>query len=243
MAWPNQSPPGSNPSSTPEFTPPAIVALASGIIMFLASILPWLKSDFADTGFSAWTTDISLFPVATFVPLAGLVTAGLVAARLFMKDKVPSDILSFTPLQIQIALAFFTLLLALGYLVMDKSGIGDLGFGYWLNLLGAIGLMVAAVMEYMAAKNPSAGYAGGPSSYGPPPQQHQPQQQQPQQGFPPPGAQQYPQQPQPGHQPYPPQQQPPRPQPQPQQQRPQQPPPGQGYPPPPPQQGGNWPQQ
>ena len=226
MAWPNQSPPGSNPSSTPEFTPPAIVALASGIIMFLASILPWLKSDFADTGFSAWTTDISLFPVATFVPLAGLVTAGLVAARLFMKDKVPSDILGFTPLQIQIALAFFTLLLALGYLVMDKSGIGDLGFGYWLNLLGAIGLMVAAVMEYMAAKNPNPnpGYAGGQASYGPPPQQ----QQQPQQ--------------QPGHQPYPPQQQPPRPQPQ--QQRPQQPPPGQpGYPPPPPQQGGNWPQQ
>ena len=26
MAWPNQSPPGSNPSSTPEFTPPAIIA-------------------------------------------------------------------------------------------------------------------------------------------------------------------------------------------------------------------------
>ena len=238
MAWPNQSPPGSNPSSTPEFTPPAIVALASGIIMFLASFLNWFTSDFLDSGVSAW--DEGLLPVATFIPLAGLVTAGIVAARLFAKDKVPADILGFTLLQIQTALAFFTLLLVLGYLIMDKGGFG-LGIGYWLNFLGAIGLMAAAVMEFMAAKNPSPKFSGGQPSYGAPQQQ--------QQGFPPPGAQQYPQQPQPGQQPYPqqqpqqqpypPQQQPPRPQP-----PRQQPPSGQqGYPPPPPQQGGNWPQQ
>jgi hypothetical protein len=234
VAWPNQSPPGSNPSSTPEFTPPAIVALAAGIIMFLASILAWVKFESfgGDASWSPWTSNFGLWPVSTFVPLAGLVTAGIVAARLFMKDKVPSDLAGFTLLQIQQVLAVFTLILVLGYLLMDKQG-ASLGIGYWLSFLGAIALVAAAVMEFLAAKNPSTGFAGGQTSYGPPPQQ---------QNFPPPGAQQYPQQPQQG-QPYPPQQQPPRPQPQ-QQQPPRQQPPGQqGYPPPPPQQGGNWPQQ
>jgi hypothetical protein len=200
--------------------------------MFLASFLNWYTSSFTDDGISAWKS--GLMPVATFVPLAGLVTAGIVAARLFLKDKIPADILGFTLVQLQQVLAVFTLILALGWFIMDKSG-ADFGAGFWLNLLGAIGLVAAAVMEFLAAKNPSTGFAGGPASYGPPPQQN----------YAPPGAQQYPQQPQPGQQPYPPQQQPPRPQPQQQPAPPrQQPPPGQqGYPPPPPQQGGNWPQQ
>jgi hypothetical protein len=228
VAWPNQSPPGSNPSSTPEFTPPAIVALAAGIIMFLASILAWVKA--GDTGFSAWTTEFGLFPVATFVPLAGLVTAGLVGARLFLKDKVPSEIIGFSLIQIQQILAVFTLLLALGYLIMD-NGFLDMGFGYWLNVLGAIALVVAAVMEFMAPK--PAGFAGGQPGYNPPPQQGYPQQQPPPQQQQPYPQQQQPQQPYPQQQP--PRQQPPRPQP----------PQGgqQGYPPPPPQQGGSWPQQ
>jgi hypothetical protein len=250
VAWPNQSPPGSNPSSTPEFTPPAIVALASGIIMFLASIGGWVTFEILDekTSLSPWTSRFGLFPVALFVPLAGLVTAAIVAIRLFAKDKVPSDIAGFSLLQIQQVLAVFTLLLALGYLIMDKEG-ASLGFGYWLNLLGAIGLVAAAVMEYLASKKPAGSFGGGGGQgFGAP-----------QQSFPPPGAQQYPQQPQgqqypqqpqgqqypqqPQGQPYPPQQQQPRP-PQQQQQPPrQQPPAGQGYPPPPPPQGGNWPQQ
>lgn len=249
MAWPNQSPPGSNPSSTPEFTPAAIVALASGIIMFLAGFLNWYTSSFSDDGISAWKE--GLLPVATFVPLAGLVTAGIVAARLFLKDKVPADIAGFTLVQLQQVLAVFTLLLALGWLIADKGGV-DFGIGFWLNLLGAIGLVAAAVMEFLAAKSPSTsgfggGGGGGQPNYGGPQQgyqqpgvqqgyqQPQHQQPQPQQGYQQPPAQQgYPQQPQ-GQPGYPPQQQPPRPQ-------QQQPRPGQqpGYPP---QQGGNWPQQ
>lgn len=168
MAWPNPTSPRS-PSTSPELTPAAIVALVSGTLMVLASALAWVTIDALELSYSAWTTDFGFFPVSTFVPLAGLVTAALVGARMLLGDRLPGDPTVFV--HAQLALAVAALLLALGYLFMEREG-ADLGAGYWINLLGAMGLVAAAVLELLSRRSTRRGPTGGgfsaPPGSGPP---------------------------------------------------------------------------
>lgn len=159
MTWPNPMTPGATPARRPGPTPAAIVAAAAGTIMVLGSAFAWITIDVLDASYTAWTTDFGFFPVATFVPLAGLVTAAVVGARFLLGDRFPGD-----PAAVaygQLALAVAALLLALGYLFMEREG-AELGAGYWLNLFGAMGLLTAAVLELLARRSagprPPAGF-------------------------------------------------------------------------------------
>lgn len=139
--------------------PSQIITMVSGLVMFLFSFFAWYK--FGSVTRSAWKS--GLFPLATFVPLFGLVSAGVMAATAFGNVRLPEPILSFSWRQIHFLLAFTALVIAIGYLLLDSSGL-DKGIGFWFNLLGAIGLMVGAVLELLSAQGPSRSSSSGPAT-------------------------------------------------------------------------------
>ncbi len=251
MAWPNPapSPQPSSAASAADPSPGKLVVAISGLLMFLFSFFEWVGNDDFDISWSAWTTNFGLFPVSTLVPLGGLVAAALAVLLIVARKGLPKKAWDLDWEHVLLALSVFTFLLAVGYLLMARDfGAGSeslsLGLGYWINLLGSMGLVVGSVLAVLEKqkreRGGGQGWSGGqglgqpapgigaqmPQGYGQPPQYQQPQPQ-PQQPQPqPPPQQGYPQQPQP--QPHP--QQPwsqPQPPPGPQ-------PPPAGYPPPPP---------
>ncbi len=241
MAWTQPQsgpPPGAGPGKPGlALSPGKLVVIISGLLMFLFSFAAWLKvSD--DLKFSAWTTEYGLFPLSLYPPLFGLAAAVIAALLLFAPSALPKRVWQFTWEQILLVLAVFCLLITLGYLIMSKDFGGggglDLGLGYWINLLGSIGLVVGAVLLIIESTRPPkpAGMGGGGQQWQQPgvgAQSYQQQQQYPPQ--PQPQYQQpHPQQPAPP--PPPPQAPPPPPPPAPPPQPPQQ--PGQWQPPPPP---------
>jgi hypothetical protein len=139
--------------------PSQIVTMASGVVMFLFSFFAWYK--FAGVTKSAWGS--GLFPLAWFVPIFGIISAAVMAATVFGGVRLPEPILSFSWRQIHFVLAFTALVIAIGYLLLDTSGI-DKGIGFWFNLLGAIGLMVGAVMELLGAPGQSRSGRSGPAT-------------------------------------------------------------------------------
>ncbi len=124
--------------------PSQIVIMASGAVMFIFGFLPWYK--FASVSRNAWST--GMFPLATAVPVFGLISGGVMAAAVFGNVQLPEPILSFTWRQIHFILAFTALVIAGGFLLLDNGGF-DKGAGFWLCLLGAIGLIVGTVMELL----------------------------------------------------------------------------------------------
>lgn len=100
-------------------------------------------------GYSAWTTDgdafMKTFPLATYIPLIGLVMGGQVALARFANVSLAERVLGFTWIQINLALAIFAGLLAIGWLFVGR----EMQFAFWLAFLGCIGLVVGAVMQLM----------------------------------------------------------------------------------------------
>lgn len=121
-------------------SPASIVIMASGAVMLLFSFFDW----FEDSGFSvnAWGGDFyEPFPLFTYAPVFGAISAGLIAARTF-GNLDAREIAGFTINQIVKALSIFSLLLMIGIWVFGE----DAAIGLILNLLGSIGLVVGAFM-------------------------------------------------------------------------------------------------
>lgn len=137
-------------------------------------------------GISAWNTDVA-FPIVTLPVILGVVAAGLTAAVVFAKFKVP-DVLDFTPAQLMVALAFPGALIMLGFLFMGTESGQGWGLGFWFLLLGSLALLAGAVMELLQGPaNPATtGGFGGTQGFGGPPQGPPPGGGYPPQG-PPPG--------------------------------------------------------
>lgn len=154
-----QTPAAGGSAHAPTVSPGKILVIASGVFMFLASFLAWLK--FGSDGVSAWTTDYGLFPVALFPTLFGLLSAALAGVRLLAPNVLPRRLWEFTWEQIHLVLALFASLLVFGYLVMERSGL-DLGLGYFANLLGAVGLLAGAVLMIVESLSPASRRAAGP---------------------------------------------------------------------------------
>ena len=125
-----------------------IITLVAGGVMLIFSFLAWYTG--GGDSISAWSA--GLLPLATFVPLMGVISAVVVGISNFANVDMPDEIFGFSMNQILFVLADVAALIALGYLIIDKdfgTGFGgiSLGIGFWFNLLGAIALIVAAVMR------------------------------------------------------------------------------------------------
>jgi hypothetical protein len=116
-------------------TPAEITIMAAGAVMLIFSFLHFLL----DT--SAWGS--GLFPIATLLPLYGVVMALQIALTKFGGVTLPESVLGFTWEQVHLALGSMAGLMALGWLLTD---LGDKQIGMWFEILGAIALVVGAVM-------------------------------------------------------------------------------------------------
>jgi hypothetical protein len=116
-------------------TPGEIVIMASGAVMLIFSFL-----DFAVTR-NSWQSP--WFPIATLLPLYGVIMALHVALTKFANVKVPARVVGFTWEQIHLALGLMAGLMAIGWLVTNT---GSKKVGFWFEILGAIGLAVGALM-------------------------------------------------------------------------------------------------
>jgi hypothetical protein len=116
-------------------TPGEITIMAAGAVMLIFSFLHFA----ADR--SAWGSH--LFPIATLLPLYGLVMALQIALTKFASVNLPATVLGFTWEQVHLALGAMAALMALGWLVTDY---GDKQIGMWFEILGGFALVVGAVL-------------------------------------------------------------------------------------------------
>jgi hypothetical protein len=116
-------------------TPGEITIMAAGAVMIIFSFL-----DFAGNT-SAWGK--GLFPIATLLPLYGLVMAVQVALAKFASVDLPESVLGFTWEQIHLALGAMAALMAIGWLLTDY---GNKQIGMWIEILGAVALVTGAVL-------------------------------------------------------------------------------------------------
>ena len=116
-------------------TPGEITIMAAGAAMLVFSFL-----DFAPKT-SAWGT--GLFPIATLLPLYGLVMGLQIALTKFASVKLPESVLGFSWEQIHLALGAMAALMAISWLITDT---GSKQVGQWFEILGGIALVVGAVL-------------------------------------------------------------------------------------------------
>ena len=116
-------------------TPGEITIMAAGAVMIIFSFLNFA----GDT--SSWGS--GAFPIATLLPLYGLIMGAEIAMTKFASVKVPDSVLGFTWEQIHLALGAMAALMAIGWLVTDT---GDKQLGQWFEILGGVALVVGAVL-------------------------------------------------------------------------------------------------
>ena len=112
-----------------------LIILIAGAVMLVASFL-----DFAGN-FSAWGR--YLFPIATLLPLYGVIMAAQIAVTKFASVDLPERFVGFTWEQVHLVLGLMAGLMAVAWLVTDT---GDKQIGEWLEILGGIALTVGALM-------------------------------------------------------------------------------------------------
>jgi len=128
-------------------TPGEWVIMAAGAVMLIFAFLP-----FYSNGESVNTFDEGLFPVATILPLYGVVAAVTVALTSFAGVEFPKRLLGYSLAQIYFLLGLFATILALAFLILDK-GNADFGVGFFFELLGAIALLVGGVLLLREPEN------------------------------------------------------------------------------------------
>jgi hypothetical protein len=126
-----------------------LAQIGLGVLIFIASLLPFYTYSFSGGGFSASTSLTAWHGFfGWFAVLLSVVAAGILVASLLANVAVPSMRL--------IVLALFavaTICLILALFVMPGSGISGPGyddghgFGYWLALLCALAATALAFMR------------------------------------------------------------------------------------------------
>jgi len=112
-----------------------LIIMIAGAVMLVASFL-----DFRfDT--SSWGS--GNLPIATLLPLYGVVMAVQIGLTKFAGVNLPDQVAGFTWEQVQLVLGLLAGLMAVGWLLTDT---GDKQIGLWLEMLGGIALAVGAVM-------------------------------------------------------------------------------------------------
>src|SRR5258708_3733714 len=116
-------------------TPAEITIMAAGAVMLLFSFLHFALNT------SAWGS--RLFPIATLLPIYGLVMGLQIALTKFTAVTLPESVLGFTWEQVHLVLGLMAGLMALGWLLTDY---GNKQIGMWFEILGATALVVGAVV-------------------------------------------------------------------------------------------------
>ncbi len=116
-------------------TPGELTIMVAGAVMLVASFLHF------DSGVSAWGK--GLFPVATLLPLYGVVMAVLIVLTKFAGMQLPRTIAGFTWEQVHLVLGTLATFMAIGWIITD---LGTKQIGLYLEFLGAIALLVGALM-------------------------------------------------------------------------------------------------
>ena len=116
-------------------TPGEIVIMVAGGLMLVFSFLHFAGNT------SAWGT--GLFPIATLLPVYGLLMAVQIALTKFGSVNLPGSVLGFTWDQLLLVVGAMAGLMAIGWLLTDY---GDKQIGAWIEILGGIALAVGAVM-------------------------------------------------------------------------------------------------
>src|SRR5258706_11553410 len=104
--------------------------MTAGAVMLVASFLSFAKIA-GDK--SAWGQ--YFFPIATLLPLYGLVMAAQIALTKYANVKLPPNIAGFTWEQFHLVLGLLAGFMAFGWLITDLL---DKGIGFWLEVLGGI---------------------------------------------------------------------------------------------------------
>jgi hypothetical protein len=116
-------------------TPAEIVIMVAGALMIVFSFLHFAGNT------SAWGTN--LFPIATLLPVYGLLMALQIALTKFGSVNLPGSVLGFTWDQLLLVVGAMAGLMAIGWLLTDY---GNKQIGAWIEILGGIALAVGAVM-------------------------------------------------------------------------------------------------
>jgi hypothetical protein len=116
-------------------TPGEITIMAAGGVMLIFSFLHFVGSS------NAWSQ--GAFPIATLLPLYGLVMGVQIALAKYASLDLPESVLGFTWEQIHLALGAMAALMAVGWLLTNTGG---KGIGQWFLILGGIALVVGAVL-------------------------------------------------------------------------------------------------
>jgi hypothetical protein len=132
-------------------TPGEIVVMAGAGVCFLFSFFPFYSGNLGLHNLSAWGS--GLFPVATLIVIFAVAAGVLVALVRFANVHYPSGgVLGFGWNTLLLTLTFFSAILAVAYLIVDRGAAYNLGFGFWLVLIGAVGSLVGAVLMMNEAK-------------------------------------------------------------------------------------------
>jgi hypothetical protein len=152
-----------------------IITLAAGAVMLIAGFLAyWKFPGFSSVRFDPTTgrvvsgggSEITknvfgdyAFPLATFVWLFGILAAAHIALTKFANVDLPETVLDFTWNQIHLVLAVYCALVQVFLLI--TSDLPDKGIGFWLLTLGAIALVVGAVLRMQESPDGSGTQSPG----------------------------------------------------------------------------------
>ncbi len=123
-----------------------IVIVAAGGVGLLASFFPWYTGTLLGTSFhiGAWGT--GLFPLATLVPILGTLMLVQVVVDKLTSVPLPARLGEFTWEQLHLVAAADAAVIVLCYLVRSREPATTFGFGFFVDLLTTIGLVVGAVL-------------------------------------------------------------------------------------------------
>jgi len=133
-----------------------LVILVAGVVMLIASFLPFTKVSFLgfSHSYTAWSSHA--FMIVTIPALLGVAMAVQVAMTTFAPDvKMPDTVLGLTWTQVHLVFGFQATIMMLAFLIQD-SPLGDKSIGLFLMLIAAIALLVGAVLRMQDAPNPAS---------------------------------------------------------------------------------------
>jgi hypothetical protein len=120
-----------------------ITAMAGGGVAVLFSFFDMVGT--GDFGVSAWGSGIGLFPVATLMAIFSVAVAVQVALERFAGVKGEPRFANLTWTQVDLLFAFFAVVLALSYLIVDTNGV-DRKIGYWGMAIGSVATFVGTIL-------------------------------------------------------------------------------------------------
>ncbi|MEX2108549.1 MAG: hypothetical protein WD827_06655 [Solirubrobacterales bacterium] len=159
-------------------SPPAweLVVMISGAVVLIGSFFPFLSIAGGELGegapgldWNAWSNALNLFPLTALLVLYAVAVSGQLVLARYANFKLPDRIVGFTWADLRLLFGVLATLTMLGYLLREfPEGGVDKGFGLYAVTLGAIGLLVGAVMEHRDNRLPSASHQEktGPPSQG-----------------------------------------------------------------------------